>query len=55
MSLMLGDLTSRYAETPASKAFTRLYTGDAHFGNIFASLHEQLNHHLGLPRFDGQG
>jgi eukaryotic-like serine/threonine-protein kinase len=46
VSLMLNDLTSRYAETPASEAFTRLYSDDAHFGHVFASLHERLNRHF---------
>jgi tRNA A-37 threonylcarbamoyl transferase component Bud32 len=46
VSLMLDDLTSRYAGTPSSEAFTRLYTDDAQFGHIFASLHERLNHHF---------
>ena len=35
--LMLADLTSRYAEMPASEAFTRLYADDAHFGPVFAA------------------
>ena len=43
---MLADLTSRYAEMPASEAFTRLYVDDAHFGHVFASLHERLNQHF---------
>lgn len=43
---MLDDLTSRYAEMPASEAFARLYTDDAHFGRVFASLHERLNGHF---------
>jgi eukaryotic-like serine/threonine-protein kinase len=46
VSLMLADLTSRYAEMPASEAFTRLYAGDAQFGHVFASLHERLNQHF---------
>jgi hypothetical protein len=29
VELMLADLTARYAETPASAAFTRLYADDA--------------------------
>ena len=44
--LMLDDLNSRYAEMPASEAFTRLYADDAHFGHVFAILHERLNHHF---------
>ena len=43
VSLMLADLTSRYAEMSASDAFTRLYADDARFGHVFASLHERLN------------
>jgi eukaryotic-like serine/threonine-protein kinase len=46
VSLMLDDLTSRYAERPAAETFTRLYTDDAQFGHVFASLHERLNHHF---------
>jgi hypothetical protein len=46
LSLMLEDLTSRYAEMDVSEAFTRLYVDDAHFGHIFASLHERLNQHF---------
>jgi tRNA A-37 threonylcarbamoyl transferase component Bud32 len=44
--LMLEDLTSRYVEMPTSAAFTRLYTDDAQFGHVFASLHERLNQHF---------
>ena len=46
VELMLADLTARYAETPASAAFTRLYADDARFGNVFASLHQRLNEHF---------
>ena len=46
VKLMLADLTSRYAEMPASEAFARLYADDAQFGHIFASLHERLNQHF---------
>jgi hypothetical protein len=46
VSLMLQDLTARYAEMNASEAFTRLYADDAHFGHVFASLHERLNQHF---------
>ena len=35
VSLMLDDLTSRYAETLASETFARLYTDDSHFGHVF--------------------
>lgn len=47
VELMLADLTGRYAEMPASEAFTRLYADDARFGHVFASLHERLNEHFG--------
>jgi eukaryotic-like serine/threonine-protein kinase len=47
VGLMLADLTSRYAELPASGAFTRLYDDDAQFGRVFATLHEGLNQHFG--------
>ena len=43
---MLGDLTDKYAEVPASDAFMRLYTDDERFGQVFASLHERLNDHF---------
>lgn len=43
---MLDDLISRYAEMPASGAFTRLYADDAYFGHVFACLHERLNQHF---------
>ena len=43
---MLGDLAERYAEVPASAAFTRLYADDAQFGAVFASLHQRLNEHF---------
>jgi hypothetical protein len=46
VSLMLEDMTARYAEMDASEAFTRLYADDAHFGHVFASLHERLNQHF---------
>ncbi|MDQ2812563.1 MAG: hypothetical protein M3Z75_12005 [Actinomycetota bacterium] len=46
VSLMLDDLASRYAETPASGNFERLYADDADFGYIFAVLHERLNQHF---------
>jgi tRNA A-37 threonylcarbamoyl transferase component Bud32 len=46
VELMLADLTGRYAETPASAAFTRLYADDARFGHVFASLHQRLNEHF---------
>lgn len=46
MELMLVDLTSRYADHSPSPAFTRLYTDDAEFGHIFASLHERMNQHF---------
>jgi hypothetical protein len=46
VQFMLDDLISRYAEMPASLAFTRLYTDDAQFGHAFASLHERLNGHF---------
>jgi tRNA A-37 threonylcarbamoyl transferase component Bud32 len=46
VELMLADLTARYAETPASAAFTLLYADDARFGNVFASLHQRLNDHF---------
>ena len=44
--LMLGDLTDKYANEPASDAFMRLYTDDEQFGPVFASLHERLNGHF---------
>ena len=37
VSLMLDDLTSRYAETLASETFARLYTDDSQFGHVFAT------------------
>ena len=43
---MLADLTSRYNETPAAEAFTRLYVDDETFGRVFAYLHERLNGHF---------
>jgi hypothetical protein len=46
VKLMLADLTARYADMPASEAFTRLYADDADFGHVFASLHERLNQHF---------
>jgi len=46
VELMLADLTSRCAEIPASETFTRLYTGDALLGHVFASFHERLNQHF---------
>jgi hypothetical protein len=46
VELMLADLTSRYAEKPASEIFSRLYADDAQFGHVFASLHERLNQHF---------
>jgi eukaryotic-like serine/threonine-protein kinase len=46
VKLMLADLTARYAEMPASEAFTRLYSDDAHFGHVFAILHERMNQHF---------
>ena len=46
VQFMLDDLISRYAEMPASEAFTRLYVDDTHFGQIFAILHERLNQHF---------
>ena len=47
MELMIADLTSRYAEKPASGDFSRLYVDDGRFGHVFAALHEQLNQHFG--------
>lgn len=44
--LMLADLTSRYAEVPATEAFARLYADDAQFGHVFATLHGRLNQHF---------
>lgn len=46
VKLMLADLTSRYAEMSASEAFSRLYTDDAHFSHVFATLHQRLNQHF---------
>jgi eukaryotic-like serine/threonine-protein kinase len=46
VTLMLADLTDRYAEIPASDAFARLYGDDAQFGHVFAVLHGQLNQHF---------
>ena len=46
VKLMLADLTSRYAEMPASEAFARLYVDEAEFGHVFAILHERLNQHF---------
>lgn len=46
VELMLADLKSRYAHMPAAEAFTRLYADDAHFGHVFATLHERLNQHF---------
>lgn len=44
--LMLDDLSKRYAEMTVSNAFLRLYTEDARFGRVFASIHERLNDHF---------
>ncbi|WP_234380807.1 protein kinase family protein [Streptomyces sp. NRRL F-5122] len=44
--LMLDDLSRRYAEMNVSNAFLRLYTDDARFGRVFASIHERLNGHF---------
>jgi tRNA A-37 threonylcarbamoyl transferase component Bud32 len=46
VELMLGDLTDKYANEPASDAFMRLYTDDKRFGRVFANLHERLNDHF---------
>jgi eukaryotic-like serine/threonine-protein kinase len=48
VELMLADLTGRAAEVPAAEAYLRLYTDDARFGHVFASLHERLNKGSGL-------
>jgi len=46
VELMLADLDAKYRKLPASDAFIRLYQDDAHFGHIFASIHERLNMHF---------
>lgn len=52
VELMLADLTSRYAGTVVSEAFTRLYDDDADYGHVLASLHERLN--LNFDRINGR-
>jgi tRNA A-37 threonylcarbamoyl transferase component Bud32 len=44
--LMLDDLSQRYADMAISNAYLRLYTNDAQFGRVFASIHERLNGHF---------
>ncbi|MER6619519.1 protein kinase family protein [Streptomyces sp. NPDC000931] len=44
--LMLEDLSQKYAGIPISNAFLRLYTDEAQFGRVFASIHERLNGHF---------
>ncbi|MFI1392010.1 protein kinase family protein [Streptomyces griseoaurantiacus] len=44
--LMLEDLSQKYAHTPVSNAFMRLYEREKWLGRIFASLHERLNEHF---------
>ena len=46
IELMLADLIDRYSAKPASPAFERLYADDERLGQIFANLHERLNHHF---------
>ena len=46
VELMLADISARFAGTPASEAFARLYTDDELYGHVFANLHERLNQHF---------
>ncbi|MEU6191534.1 protein kinase family protein [Nocardia sp. NPDC047038] len=46
VELMLADLPEKYASTPPSPAYSRLYAEDMRFGVVFAHLHEQLNRHF---------
>jgi tRNA A-37 threonylcarbamoyl transferase component Bud32 len=46
VELMLTDLKDKYAQSPTSEAYTRLYADDKEYGHVFANLHERLNTHF---------